>query len=816
LFLTFSLSSLYTFKPFWDFMKIVYSWLKEFVDIDIPAQELADALTGAGLEVASVQTISIPDKIKVARILETNRHPNADRLTVCKVDIGDDNPLTIVCGAPNTKPGMLAPLAVIGAALGPDFVVTKAKLRGVESFGMLCSERELGLSDDHSGILSLPSHCKVGAELSEYYPEDAVIEIEITPQRGDCLSMIGVAREVAARFGLPLKETALRPLEKPADPVADEVSVTIEDAYGCPRYAGRLVRGITLSPSPEWMQRRLTLAGLRPINCIVDITNYMLLHFGQPMHAFDFDRIRSKRIIVKKAGKALAYTTLDAVERKLTADDLVICDGEGPVAIAGIMGGAGSEISGTTTDVFLECAFFNQTAVRKTSKRLGLSTDSSYRFERGVDPETGLIDALDTAAALIAKLGNGTVCAGRIDLYPKPFEKKRISVRATRTGRVLGRVFSLDQIRAFLSSLGLSCVQKDADTLECLAPLFRHDLTGEEDLIEEVGRLYGYDHIAASTAAQTSLYVKRPFTEENRDSAREALASAGLSELMTNSFTSEKRRALLTPEIRPVVLLNPLSPDMAQMRTTLAGSMLDVLNYNLNRKNGNNKLFEFGKVFTRTGDGENGETQVLGIIIEGNWLPASWNTRPLPCDIYIVKGLLASFAARIGIPDTVIVSPAGRPAALYGQDAVSVTIGTVIKGTAGAVSPKVLDLFDIQSSVYFAELDVTQFLNTPRPRPRFKPLPKFPALERDFCFVVPEKISAGAIAEEIKRLSTLIETVRPFDLYRGEKLGAGVKSIAVSVGFRSNEKTLTDKEAESVSSKIIGSMEELFGAKLRT
>ena len=694
--------------------------------------------------------------------------------------------------------------------------VAKAKLRGVESSGMLCSERELGISDDHSGIVSLPGHFKIGAELSAYYPEDAVIEIEITPQRGDCLSMIGVAREVAARFGLPLKETALRPEEHAADPVADAISVSIEDPAGCPRYAGRLVRGIAIAPSPEWMQRRLTLAGLRPINNIVDITNYMLLHYGQPMHAFDYNRIKGRSIIVKKASKARTYTTLDAVERNLSPDDLLICDAEGPVAIAGVMGGAGSEISDATKDVFLECAFFNQTGIRKTSKRLGLSTDSSYRFERGVDPETSLIDAVDTAASLLANLGNGKVSAGRIDVYPRHFERKQIPIRAGRTGRVLGKIFSIDQIKAFLTSLGLSCVPKDADTLMCLAPLFRHDLTGEEDLIEEVGRMYGYDSITASAVAQTSLHMQRPFTEENRDTAREALCYAGFSELITNSFTSEKRRALLTPEIKPVVLLNPLSPDMAQMRTTLAGSMLEVLNHNLNRKNGDNKFFEIGKIFDCSPEGENRETQVLGILMEGNWHGGSWNTRPLPCDLYIVKGILNTFASHIGIVDGLALAPLSKPDARYGHDAVSVTIGATITGSAGAIAQNVCEFFDVKSAVYYAELDITRFLDAPRPLPRYKPLPKFPVLERDFCFVVPEKTSAGEIAEEIRKISALVENVVPFDLYRGEKLGAGVKSIAFYVGLRSNEKTLTDKEAEGISSKIIAKMEASFGAKLRT
>ena len=419
-------------------MKIVYSWLKDIVAVNVPAHELASSLTGAGLEVASVRHIRVPANVKVAKILEVSKHPNADKLTICSVDAGEDRPLTVVCGAPNTRAGMLSPLAVTGAVLNDGTTVRKTTLRGVESSGMLCSERELGLSDDHSGILPLPGHLKVGTELSAYYPEDAVFEVEITPSRGDCLSVLGVAREVAARYGVPVNDTAVRPAEERNDPVGKAIQVSIENAAGCPRYAGRLVRDVTIEPSPEWMQRRLTLAGLRPINNVVDITNYLMLHYGQPMHAFDYRLIADRKIVVRNAGTPFAFTTLDGVQRDLASGDLLICDGKRPVALAGIMGGAGSEISEKTRDVFIECAFFDQGTVRRTSKRLGLSTDSSYRFERGVDPESGLIDALDSAAGLMAKYGSGTAAPGRIDLYPGQRGPCSISLRPSRVEKVLG------------------------------------------------------------------------------------------------------------------------------------------------------------------------------------------------------------------------------------------------------------------------------------------------------------------------------------------------------------------------------------------
>ncbi len=796
-------------------MKIVYSWLKEVVAVNVPARELADVLTGAGLEVASLQHIRVPATVIVARVIEVTKHPNADKLTVCKVDAGGPAPLTIVCGAPNTKAGMLSPLAPVGAVLGPDMTVKKAKIRGVESSGMLCSERELGLSDDHSGIMSLPAHYKIGEELSAYYPEDAVIEIEITPSRGDCLSVIGVAREVAARYHVPIKDTAVRPEEQRNDPIASAISVAIEDVPGCPRYAGRLVRGVTIKPSPEWMQRRLTVAGLRPINNVVDITNYLMLHYGQPMHAFDYSLIAGRKIIVRKAGRRQGFTTLDGTQRELAADDLLICDGERPVALAGIMGGAGSEISEQTRDVFLECAFFGPAGIRKTSKRLGLSTDASYRFERGVDPESGLIDALDSAAGLIVKYGGGTVASGRVDAYPRRFERRTIAVRPSRVSKVLGHAFSSNQIAGFLASLGLSCKQKDPDAMVCTVPLFRHDLEIEEDCIEEIGRLYGYDAIPAAEYAPVFLSRQLSGTERAVDTIRHALAYSGFNEILTSSMTSEKRRALLTPDMQPVTLLNPLSPDMAQMRTSLAGTMLEVLAYNLNRKNSNNKFFEVGRTYELLPSGEFRERDAVGILAEGNWVPAAWNAAAMPCDFYIVKGIIETFGVHLGVscPE---ISPLHNVPALFESEAASVILGKSIQGVTGKISRKVLDHFDLKTVVYYAELDISEYLTAPQFQPKYKPLPKFPALERDFCFVMPEQLSAQTVAGEMYTLSPLIEEVRPFDLYRGEKLGPGLKSIAFSVSLRSNEKTLTDKDVEALCATIIRTMKEKFGAQLRS
>lgn len=795
-------------------MRVVYSWLKDFVDIDIPVNELADALTSAGLEVASIEQYHIPDGVKVARVLHTEKHPNADRLSVCKVDAGEQEPLTIVCGAPNVRAGMTTALASIGTVLGENFHIKKSKIRGVESFGMLCSEEELGLSHNHDGIMDLPSDFKVGEALSTYYKNDAVIEIEITPDRGDCLSVLGVAREVSARFGLPLKNVAKIPVETDELRIGDFISVSIEAADRCPRYCGRLIKGVQIKPSPNWMQRRLTLGGIRPINNVVDVTNYILLQYGQPMHAFDYASLKQKKIVVKKAEKKLSYNTLDDVKRELIAEDLLICDGDQPAALAGIMGGAGSEILDSTTDVFLECAFFEQTGIRKTSKRLGLSTDSSYRFERGVDPDRGLIDTIDTAAQLIMETAGGKIASGRIDEYPKPFSPRTIVIRPSKASKVLGVTLSLEQIFSFLASLGFECTIKSPDQISCVVPLFRHDITIEEDLIEEVGRMYGYDNIVPSETAQVYLNNELPLIERITDKLRTSLAFFGLQEIMTNSMTSEKLHSLLTPQISPVVLLNPLNPEMAQMRTTLAGSMLGVLAYNLNRKNVNNHFFELGRIFEQTQSGAV-ERQVIGILIEGNYWANTWNTAALPCDFYILKGIIESFAAHSGVGQFTFKPAISDSTLILEKEAALVSNG-VIKGIAGKVSKRICDHFDIKSSVYYAELDVTSLLQSSLPQPRYRQLPRFPALERDFCFVMADELKASQIISEIYNVSPLVEEVTPFDLYRGEKLGEGRKSIAFSVKLRSLEKTLTDKEAEGICSAIVSTVQSKFGAQLRT
>jgi phenylalanyl-tRNA synthetase beta chain len=797
-------------------MKFSLSWLKDFIDINVPVEEVCIMLTSVGIEVGSITKRHIPPGVKAAKVLSVEKHPNADKLSVCLVDAGEGSPLAIVCGAPNVKAGMLAALATIGTKFDNGFTITKAKLRGIESSGMLCSEKELGISDDHSGIMTLPNDITVGCELSSFFPDDAIIEIELTPNRGDCLSLLGVAREVAAKLKSLRKNTSLTPQESGAGSISDFISVSIEAAVECPRYGGRLVKGVRIAPSPKWMAQRLTDAGVRPINNVVDITNYIMLHFGQPMHAFDYAGIEKKKIIVRKAGATTKFTTLDSAQRDLVASDLLICDGEKPVALAGIMGGAGSEISDATTDVFLECAYFDPPGIRKTSKRLGLSTESSYRFERGVDPEDTLLWALDTAAEMLRLYANGTVVPGRIDVCAATAIKPHIRLRPSRVNTILGVTIPKDRIVETLSFLGIACRDCSEDEIECLIPAFRHDISLEIDLIEEAGRFYGYDNIGSAEHALVSLTKQQSSVESRIDTIRSSLAFLGLNEIVTNSLTSGKKNLLLMPCAAPVALLNPLSPDMAQLRTTLLGSTLEVLAYNINRKNADNRYFEIGRTYTaNSGVDLPHERDVLAILISGKFFSKSWNNNSgVDSDFYLLKGILDKLSTDINSGRFVYTSLSGDRQ-YFDTQSCSVTCPNGISGAMGKIKEQMCTAFAIKEPTLYAELDITNFLQLPFSVPGFCQLPKYPALERDFCFVVKESLFSAEITDEIRSLSPLVENVTPFDVYRGDKLGQGLKSIAFSVQVRSAERTLTDREAEELCGRIVAVMEKKYGATLR-
>ncbi|MBD3419760.1 MAG: phenylalanine--tRNA ligase subunit beta [Chitinivibrionales bacterium] len=795
-------------------MIVVYSWLTDFLDINATVNEVADALTSLGLEVAGIEKLEVPRGIVAARVLDVQKHPNADRLSLCTVDAGEDKPLSIVCGAPNVAAGMHAPLAGIGAVLGPEMTVCKAEIRGVESFGMLCSERELGLSDEHAGLMELPKDWKIGDELSRYMPVDYRIEIELTPDRGDCLSQLGVARDLAGYYKIPLKAYARSPQESGGD-INAQIAVTIEAPGQCPRYLGRLVRNVKIGPSPEWLKQRLRAAGLRPISNVVDITNYILLHFGHPMHAFDMRKLAGKRIVVKTAQQGDTFTTLDEQKYELLGSDLLICDAEKPVALAGIMGGANSGIADDTTDVFLECAYFDPVGIRKTSKRLGLSTDSSYRFERGVDYGEGLTRAIDTAAEMMRELAGGEIVAGFIDQYPQPIEPPEISIRPSRTTTLLGVELDPQVIREQLQALNFSLLCEQHDRFTFRAPTYRHDMQLEVDLIEEVGRLYGYDNIEATHSAPVSLNQKVSTREILVDRIRTSLAAKGLHEITTNSLVSAKKSTGINPDLSAVGLMNPLNPEMAYMRTSLLGSLLETIAYNNNHRNLNNQLFEIGTVVIENPDRElPDEKQILGIIMDGDFWPDAWNTQRMPAGFFVLKGVLDSLINDLNLP-ALTYSPVTDRHHFLSIESALLSGSYGVHGSAGLVSPDTGKAFGIKTDAYYAELDITELLSTVLPTPAFAGLPKFPAIERDLAFVMDEKVPAQQIIDAIRSLSDLVERVEAFDVFRDDKLGIDKKSIAYAIQLRAPDRTLTDREAEKVSTSITQRLKADFGAVLR-
>jgi phenylalanyl-tRNA synthetase beta chain len=614
---------------------------------------------------------------------------------------------------------------------------------------------------------------------------------------------------------LQLKSFALAPQESGGD-IRENISVKIENPDACPRYLGRLIRGVTIAESPEWLKRRILSCGLRPVNNIVDITNYIMLLFGQPMHAFDYAGISGGKIVVKNAFDGQTFVTLDDVERKLGAGDLLICDGERAVALAGIMGGADSRISPDTRDVFLECAFFNPVGIRKTSRRLDLSSDSSYRFERGVDPAAGLAAAIDTAAELTRRLGGGTIVSGIIDASPVALPARRVCMRPSQAVRILGVDLDKDRIISMLASLGITHDGEENGAPVFKIPMHRHDISIEADLIEEVGRLYGYDNIPAAQTAMVPMTRQVNPARAAIDTLRKALAFAGLHEAVTNSMTSQKLRDLLSPDTEPVALLNPLNPDMALMRTTLAGGLLGVAAHNLSRKNANNHFFEIGKTFVSRGPSQlPDERDVAGILLEGSFEPQSWRGPRRPVDFYILKSLVETAVRHIGGAQAQYSGPECS-AAYLDHESAAISFHNGVHGVIGRIRDDICAQFDITPPVYYAQIDFTALLEAPAAAPSYIPLPRFPAVERDFCFVMPEQIQSSVISREIASCSNLVEWVEPFDVYRGEKLGQELKSLAFAVRLRAPDKTLTDADADTVCKQIISVMREKHAAVLRT
>jgi phenylalanyl-tRNA synthetase beta chain len=806
-------------------MQVSLSWLKDYIPIEMDTADLAQVLTMVGFEVESASNrYAYLDLVYVARIVEVIPHPNAEALKICRVDTGTDT-LSVVCGAPNAERGMLAPLALPGTVFPEGWALAKSVIRGQASEGMLCSEAELGLGSDKEGIMALDPSFKIGVKLADALGiTDTVLEFDLTPNRPDCLSVIGIGREIAAIQKTPLKYPDYRLIDK-KNTISRLTSVTITAADHCPRYAARLLMDIKVKPSPFWLQDRLLSVGLRPINNIVDVTNFVLMETGQPLHAFDFDRLAENRIVVRTAEPGETFVTLDQKERSLGTDMLMICDGKKPVAIGGIMGGLNSEIEPNTTRVLIESAYFNPAGIRRTSKKLGLSTEASYRFERGVDPQ-GTLAALNRAARLMAEVGAGKIIDGLIDEHPKPQPTRHLTLSTQHTNRLLGTRLKRSEIEDLLKSIELKVKPEpngsDEDRLSVEPPSFRVDITRPEDLAEEVARLFGYNNIP-TTFPLIPVGARPPakrITLRNR--TRQLMTGFGFTEVITYSFahklSCDRLRLKADDERRSLIdILNPLSEDQAVMRSSLIPGLLQSVNYNIARQVRNQKLFEIGKIFISQGpDALPREIEMLIGLWTGARVEASWHIKETLCDFYDIKGAAEGLLNALKMEpirftrlpdDSCAYTRAGYSAQIL-ADGISV-------GLMGEIHPQVLADFNLKQSVYIFEIDLDRLLPLTADAQFSKPIPKFPAVFRDITIHVNRDIETQEILESAQNFGeALIERLQLLDVFAGDPIPAGQKSVSIRVTYRSASKTLEDQDVYGLHKSIADRLVKAFDATL--
>ncbi len=803
-------------------MLISYQWLKNYIDCLEPLETIASRLTQTGTDVAKIQALGKDiNRVIVAELLAVEKHPQADRLSLTKVTDGKET-FQVVCGAKNIAPGQKVPLAKVGAVLPGNFEIKAAKIRGIESFGMLCSAKELGIAEDAEGILILPQDAPLGADFTQYmgFP-DFLLELEITPNRPDLLSHLGVARELGAIFHRKIKPPPIKKLPENNIKSAKLASVTIQAPDLCRQYACRIINGIQVGPSPRWLSQALEKLGQRSINNIVDVTNYVMMEMGQPMHAFDLDQLRGSQIIVRKATEGEKIPLLDNTEKTLSQDMLVIADAERPVALAGVMGGSNSQVTGNTRNILLESAYFIPGSVRKTARKLGLSTDSSYRFERGVDPQ-GILPALNRAAELVLKVGGGTLAKGVLSPTVKLIQTPKIQFRPKRCDQILGVQTPAKTQIQLLKDLG--CRLKGANTaksFQVFPPSSRVDLTREIDLIEEIARLQGYNRIISTPPripANLSNIDQTPCQDKQ---IRFLFQQAGLNEAVNSSFLPEEFAAKLgLPETHPLCqfqkVQNPIAEDQKVLRPSLLPSLLANAQLNFSRQQEQVGLYEINKVFRLEGGAHVQERIFAAAILAGlSDLPA-WFQTGRPADFHDIKGLaenVLSLCRAEGVQWVfgALSSPYWTPESfeVNGPDGKSILCG-------GLLSPKVLKTFDLPLSTLALEIDLTNLSQLPSPPPKYVPLPKYPGAWRDIALVVPDGVTSGQVTEAIRGLRIAgLNTVSLFDLYRGTGVAPGRRSLAYRLYFRDEERTLTDLEMTEKVGQIVASLKERFSIELR-
>ena len=809
-------------------MKISYNWLKQFVNLDWEAAKTGELLTDLGLEIEGVESFtSVPgglEGVVVGHVLSCEKHPNADRLKITTVDLGLDEPVQIVCGAPNVAVGQKVPVATVGTTLydaeGKPWKIKKGKIRGEVSMGMICAEDELGLGTSHDGIMVLEGKIKPGTPASKILPieNDEVFEIGLTPNRADAMSHWGVARDLKA--GLLQHDVALELITPSTSSFhvenrTQKIDVRVEDATLAPRYCGVTISGFKVGDSPAWLQNRLKAIGLNPINSIVDITNYVLHGLGQPLHAFDMTKITGQEVIVKTLPAGTKFTTLDGVERTLHEEDLMICDSEKPMCIAGVFGGMESGVTEKTTSIFLESAYFNPVSVRKTAKRHGLNTDASFRFERGIDPNIAEY-ALMHAAILIIEIAGGEITSDITDIYPKKIEDHQVVLNFENTTRLIGEEIDRETIKGILSSLEIKVNNVTETGIGLTIPAYRNDVTREADVIEEVLRVYGYNKINFTEKLNASMAKTAPVEDYKiRDKVSAQLTARGFHEMLANSLTSPEY-VELTESLKTahnVNMLNPLSNDLSVMRQSMLFGGLEALAHNSNRKMHKVKLFEFGKTYHNYPDGRQ-EKKHLSLIISGSKTADYWNTNPTPkSDFFYGKGIVTAVLERLGINDysEKMVKNDGFSEGIV----LSKNKQTLVE--FGVLKKSITKAFDIEVESLYADFNWDAILELISSENfLLKPIPKFPKVKRDFALLIDKEVTFDSLQNAAMQTEKhLLREVSLFDVYTGKNLPKGKKSYALSFTIQDESKTLTDKQIDKIMSKLQKRFEKDFGATLR-
>jgi phenylalanyl-tRNA synthetase beta chain len=793
-------------------VKIPYEWLNEFVVLDIDPYELASKLTMRGFEVEAIEEYRPSlDGVCVGEVVKIDLHPDAKNLTVCRVRT-DKETLPIVCGAKNVQEGDKVPVAMVGSTLAGGFSIERKDIRGVESLGMLCSEKELGLSDDHSGIFILPKDIATGTNLDEMAGlRDFVFDINVPPNRGDCLSVYGIAREVGSILNQRAKLPVFKLNSASDDDIKNLVSLDIKDIEACPRYVLRMITGVSMVQAPFWIRQRIQKCGMRPINAIVDVTNYVMLELGQPLHAFDYHSLRDKRIEVRVAGGDTVFRTLDGDDRKLVGGDILICDGSGPVAIAGIMGGENSEITENTKDIALESAFFNPLHIRQTARRLGIRSEASLRFEKGIDLDN--VDfAAERAMFLMNATAGGTVVKGKQEIYEKK-DSKSIFVSFGKIIDILGTPVEHSVIISSLRSVDLHIVKEEETGFVVSVPNFRHDLDEYIDIIEEVARIYGFDHIPATTPVGASQAHKREKNSVYLKSVKEYFTACGFFELINFAFFSVKdiENFAIQPSDERFVgvpVMNPISKDYEVMRTFIAPNVLKGIAYNLNRGARNLRFFEAGKVFFTGCEELPLEYPAICFAMTGKERDYFWRDPCPEYDFFDIKGILEGLTTRLGLSVSFVKS---NEPFLNRSASADVLLEGAKVGWLGEIEEKVLRSYDIEQKVYCSELRFDIMMQKGFTDVQYKAIPRYPQVTRDFAFLVDDTVVVAAMIEQIETISPLIVSVGVFDMFRKE-----TKSIALRVIFQSYEETLTDETVNTLQEIIIQKVTNIPGVTLRT